>query len=77
MRARSKEQVELFQAGAYDQLPLLITPSVAEAALGVSAKSLLRMVGKGQLRGVQIGRCWKINRDDLLTYCGLVQRDGM
>lgn len=50
---------------------LLITPSTAEAAVGISAKHLIRMVERNDIRGVQIGRCWKINRDDLLAVCGL------
>lgn len=60
-----------FRAGEYDTLPLLITPSTAEAAVGISAKHLLRMVARGEIRGIQIGRRWKINRDDLLELCGL------
>ena len=53
---KSEEAIlERFRLGEYDTLPLLITPTTAEAAI----------------RGVQIGRRWKLNRDDLLAICGL------
>lgn len=69
---KSEEAIlERFRLGEYDTLPLLITPTTAEAAIGISAKLLLRMVERGEIRGVQIGRRWKLNRDDLLAICGL------
>lgn len=71
MRKSEQAIADRFRAGEYDTLPLLITPTTAEAAIGISAKHLIRMVERGEIRGVQIGRCWKINRDDLLTACGL------
>lgn len=71
MRKSEQAIVERFRAGDYASLPLLITPSTAEAAVGISAKHLIRMVERSDIRGVQIGRCWKINRDDLLSVCGL------
>ena len=63
--------LERFRAGEYDTLPLLITPTTAEAAIGISSKHLLRMADRGEIRAVQIGRRWKLNRDDLLAVCGL------
>ncbi len=71
MRKSEQAIVDRFRAGEYDTLPLLITPTTAEAAVGISAKQLLRMVDAGEIRGIQIGRCWKLNRDDLLRVCGL------
>lgn len=71
MRKTEQAIADRFRAGEYDTLPLLITPITAEAALGISAKHLLRMVERGEIRGIQIGRCWKLNRDDLLRVCGL------
>lgn len=69
---KSEEAIlQRFRLGAYDTLPLLITPTTAEAAIGISAKHQLRMVDRGEIRGVQIGRRWKLNRDDLLAVCGL------
>lgn len=71
MRKSEQAIVERFLAGEYGSLPLLLTPSTAEAAVGISAKHLIRMIERGDIRGVQIGRCWKLNRDDLLEVCGL------
>mgnify|MGYP002766762530 FL=1 len=71
MRKTEQAIADRFRAGEYDTLPLLITPTTAEAAVGISAKHLIRMVERGEIRGIQIGRCWKLNRDDLLDVCGL------
>lgn len=71
MRKTEQAIADRFRAGEYDTLPLLITPTTAEAAVGINAKHLIRMVERGEIRGIQIGRCWKLNRDDLLDVCGL------
>lgn len=71
MRKTEQAIADLFRAGEYDALPLLITPTTAEAAIGISTKHLIRMVERHEIRGIQIGRCWKLNRDDLLNACGL------
>lgn len=71
MRKTEQAIADRFRAGEYDTLPLLITPTTAEAAIGISAKHLIRMVERGEIRGIQIGRCWKLNRDDLLDACCL------
>lgn len=72
---KSEEAIlERFRAGEYDTLPLLITPTTAEAAIGISSKHLLRMADRGEIRAVQIGRRWKLNRDDLLAVCGLREK---
>lgn len=72
MRKTEQAIADRFRAGEYDSLPSLITPTTAEAAIGISAKHLIRMVERGEIRGIQIGRCWKLNRDDLLNVCGLI-----
>lgn len=48
--------------------PELLTPKAAAAALSVSTKTVARMVQRGQLRTVQVGRHWRVPLSEVRRY---------
>ena len=53
-------------------LPALLTVSqVAKDVLGVSERTVYRMIEDGQIRAVRIRNALRINRDALLSQFGL------
>lgn len=55
------------RAAQADQ-PDLLTPKAAAAALSVSTKTIGRMVRRGQLRTVQVGRHWRVPRSEVERF---------
>ena len=54
------------------RLPALLTVSqVANDVLGVSERTVYRMIEDGQIRAVRIRNALRINRDALLSQFGL------
>jgi excisionase family DNA binding protein len=51
----------------------LVTRRDAAAELGVSVDTLARLVARGEIRTVRIGRAVRIRRDDVV---GLIARGG-
>lgn len=55
-----------------NSLPALLTVSqVANDVLGVSERTVYRMIEDGQIRAVRIRNALRINRDALLSQFGL------
>lgn len=55
-----------------ESLPALLTVrQVAEDVLGVSERTVYRMIEDGQIRAVRIRNALRINRDALLSQFGL------
>ncbi len=50
---------------------LLITPAEAAAIMRVSDRTVTRMCNDGTLKAVKVREQWRINREALLTTCGL------
>src|SRR5262245_26508969 len=48
--------------------PELLTPKATALALSVSIKTVYRMVTRGQLRTVQVGRHWRVPRAEVLRF---------
>lgn len=42
------------------QIPIVLTPAEAMDILGVGKNTIYRMLEEGRLKGVRIGRCWRI-----------------
>lgn len=47
--------------------PLLTLEQVAEV-LQVSTKTVLRLIDRGELTGVKVGKAWRFTREDLQLY---------
>lgn len=52
------------------ELPDLMTIEEAAIALRVSGKTIRRMLADGRLRGVNLGRTWRIPREAVLELLG-------
>lgn len=42
------------------QIPIVLTPAEAMNILGVGKNTIYRLLEEGRLKGVRIGRCWRI-----------------
>lgn len=54
------------------EYPLLLDANDAARILNVSKSTILRMCAEGELKAVKVRGSWRINRDALLEYAGLV-----
>ena len=54
------------------EYPLLLDVNDAARILNVSKSTILRMCAGGELKAVKVRSSWRINRDALLEYAGLV-----
>jgi len=55
----------------------LLTPETAAEALGISPKTLKDWLRAGKIKGVKIGRAWRIREADLQVFIesGIVEKD--
>lgn len=60
---------------AVNDLPLMLTVNQAAPILNVCPRTIVRMCNNGQLKAVKTASAWRINRDALLEYAGLVQAE--
>ena len=54
------------------EYPLLLDANDAARILNVSKSTILRMCAEGELKAVKVRGSWRINRDALMEYAGLV-----
>jgi excisionase family DNA binding protein len=55
-------------------LPLVLTSDQAAAVLQINRRTLTNMLDRGTLRGVKIGREWRVSRAEMMRF---VEGDGM
>ena len=63
---------DLVREGRYDLMPALLTSSEAADAVGVTTRTIERMCSEGRIVGARFGNRWRVNRDSLLRYSGLI-----
>lgn len=63
---------DLVREGRYDLMPALLTSSEAADAVGVTTRTIERMCSEGRIEGARFGNRWRVNRDSLLRYSGLI-----
>lgn len=63
---------DLMRQGRYDLMPALLTSREAADAVGVTPGTIERMCASGKLEGARFGNRWRVNRDSLLRYSGLL-----
>lgn len=51
-------------------LPRLYTTNEVHEALGVSRKTIRRMIDSGELPALKIGTVWRFREDDILAVVG-------
>jgi excisionase family DNA binding protein len=50
----------------WSDLPLVLTSDQAAAVLQVKRRTIANMLDRGELRGVKIGKEWRVNRAELM-----------
>lgn len=53
----------------WTQLPLILDAEQLAVVLAVSKSQIRRMIADGQLRGVKVGREWRVTKDELIKFC--------
>lgn len=48
--------------------PPVLTPAILAARWGVSARTVLNLIARGELRGTQIGKQWRVAEADAAEY---------
>ena len=69
---QNEDFYEALEERKQEQLPVVLTAVEAMDVLGVGKNTMYRLLNSGQLRGIRIGRSWKITAQDL--ECFLMER---
>lgn len=48
-----------------EHMPVVLTPAEAMDILGVGKNTMYRLLNSGQMKGVRVGRCWRITEASL------------
>lgn len=51
-----------------EELPLIMTFAEVQEALMISRQTLLKLLWNGTIRGVKVGRQWRIAKEDFLKF---------
>lgn len=57
---RNEEFQDFLNEYKQGHMPVVLTPAEAMDILGVGKNTMYRLLNSGQLKGVRVGRCWKI-----------------
>ena len=55
-------------ASQWSDLPLVLTSDQAAAMLQVKRRTIANMLDRGDLRGVKIGKEWRVSRAELMRF---------
>lgn len=55
-------------ASQWSDLPLVLTSEQAAAVLQISRRTLTNMLDRGILRGVKIGKEWRVGRAEIMRF---------
>ena len=72
-QAEAARAAGLAQAGKYDALPDLLTLKQGGEVINASGRTVCRLVESGAVRGLKVGRVWRVNKASLLRYAGLAE----
>ena len=64
----NEEYTDILEQRKQEQLPIVLTPAEAMDILGVGKNTMYRLLNSGELRGVRIGRSWRIASSSLEEY---------
>ena len=64
----NEEYADILEQRKQEQLPVVLTPAEAMDILGVGKNTMYRLLNSGQLRGVRIGRSWRITDSALESF---------
>lgn len=60
-----EELLELYKG---ERVPVVLTAAEAMDILRVGKNTMYRLLNTGELKGLRIGRTWRISLEDLLLY---------
>ena len=63
---------DLMRQGRYDLMPARLPAREAAGAVGATPGTIERMCAAGKLEGARFGNRWRVSRDSLLRYSGLI-----
>jgi excisionase family DNA binding protein len=55
-------------ASQWSELPLVLTSDQAAAVLQINRRTLTNMLDRGDLRGVRIGKEWRVSRAEMMRF---------
>ncbi len=64
----NEKYLENLERRREEQLPVVLTPAEAMDILGVGKNTMYQLLNSGKLRGVRVGRSWRISVEALSTY---------
>lgn len=50
---------------------VVLPPAIVAEGLGMATSTVCRLLREGELKGVRIGKQWRVSRDWLLEHLGL------
>ena len=59
---------EMLEERKQELLPVVLTPTEAMDILGVGKNTIYHLLNTGQLRGIRIGRVWRINYEEIEKF---------
>lgn len=68
---RNEEYTEILERCKEEQLLIVFTPAEAMDILGVGKNTMYRLLNSGELRGIRIGRSWRIASNALEEYLSM------
>lgn len=63
-----EDYLELLNERKLEQIPVVLTPAEAMDILGVGKNTMYRLLNSGKLKGVRVGRSWRITDEALHTF---------
>ena len=54
--------------------PVFVTPAEAARLVRVSERTVTRLCKDGTLKAVKVRKQWRVNRESLLAYCGIAEK---
>lgn len=57
---------------AFRTMPDIVDPMPVARLLGISDRSVYRLCQNGTFKAVKCGKLWRINRDSVLSYIGVI-----
>ena len=62
---RNEEFQDFLNEYKQEHMPVVLTPAEAMDILGVGKNTMYRLLNSGQLKGIRVGRCWRITEASL------------
>ena len=64
----NEDYADILEQRKQKQLPVVLTPAEAMDILGVGKNTMYRLLNSGTLKGVRMGRSWRIRLEALSDF---------